>query len=87
MKKERIVKGVIAAAVFAAITIVGQFSMKDSPRDLTLSDLASTSDANAECVQWEEPYQYLNTGHCFELTGNCYWDPDGTGCDPYAFQY
>ncbi len=79
------IKAIVAATLFAVVTIVGHFNKKESPRNLTLSDLAVTSDANAECIP--QIHNYMNTGICFQLTGNCYWDPDEDQCDPYAFQY
>ena len=83
------IKAIIAATLFAVVTIVGYFNKKESPRDLTLSDLAVTSDANAECIKQEAPLEFMNTGRCFELTGTCHWMNEvlDNECDPYAFQY
>ena len=78
------IKAIIAATLFAVVTIVGYFNKKESPRDLTLSDLAVTSDANAECPPLDNTG---STGTCFQLTGRCHWDPDGIDCNPYGFQY
>ena len=88
MRKKKITKLVITVCTAAAITVVGQMTDKNESGNLTIGELAVTSDANAECIHSD--YPFMNTGICFELTGNCYWDPDADpffGCDPYAFQY
>ena len=70
------ITGVIicAIALFMNINLTGNTNSNDTD----LSGLTKVNQANAECIQ--NNYGW-NHGRCSQLSGNCYWDPDGDDCD------
>ncbi len=78
------IKAIVAATLFAVVTIVGHFNKKESPRNLTLSDLAVTSDANAECQKVPNP---TADGRCQFGMDFCIYAIGYDECDPYRNYY
>jgi|BioPla2DNA2_1021312.scaffolds.fasta_scaffold90303_2 hypothetical protein len=79
MKKAIKILGTVLCAVvlFFNLSING----KSSTGDTNLSVLLNKADA--ECEQGEIPE--MNKGKCYQISGNCFWNPDYDECDPTAF--
>lgn len=69
------------AAMFAvALFVNASVNTDGSSQDVKLADLASVTEANAECPPSES---YSSDGYCYELSGNCFWNPGYRMCDPW----
>lgn len=69
------------ATVFFAVALCVSASVNvGESSDVTLADLANTTEANAEC---KPASSWSSDGYCYELSGNCYWNPGYRMCDPW----
>lgn len=69
------------AAMFAvAMFVSASVNTDKGSQDVTLADLANATEANAECAPtWDG----ASDGYCYELSGNCFWNPGYRKCDPW----
>jgi hypothetical protein len=78
--KKKILTGLCVVAFVSAMLLNGTVNMDKGASDVTLSQLMSTPTANAaECNN----YPIGGNGKCYELSGNCYWNPGHTECNPW----
>ena len=71
----------VAALFVAALCVNGAINMDSNSNDVKLSDLATTTEANAECSD----ESIMVTGHCSEFFDYCRLEPDRKelDCDYY----
>ena len=69
------------AAMFAvAMFVSASVNTDKGSQDVTLADLANATEANAECAPSTGA---SSDGYCYELSGNCFWNPGYRMCDPW----
>lgn len=70
-----------AAAIFAvALVVNASVNTENGSQDVNLADLANATEANAECAPSTGA---SSDGYCYELSGNCFWNPGYRMCDPW----
>ncbi len=81
MMKKKILTVFCVVAFVSAMLLNGTINMDKGASDVTLSELISTPLANAaEC---KPASSWSSDGMCYELSGNCYWNPGYRDCNPW----
>lgn len=78
MKKIIKITGILVCIAVLFLNI--SLNHKSSTGNIDLSKLIVANQADAECI-YNPAGPEWNHGRCSQLTGNCYWDPDGVDCD------
>ena len=68
----------IVTCLVAALFVNANIETNKGTKDVDLTKLVTTTEANAECIP--AGFKELNNGRC-SLMNNCFWDPNSKNAD------